>query len=198
MGYRIRVAPVVEKWAARLNASVRSTWHSMPASTEASRMVGKIGFWIAQPGLDAAYRQLLVELQRARRAVATVATSRKRLALEIAELERQADASQGATGQGATGQGATGQLTHLMGRRYADMQAKEGRVTAASRQLMGEINAFKTATKATKTAYSAAEEAAHAVWTEVTGETGAAAHADGTAHAAAPAGRAGRCNGAGL
>lgn len=107
MGYKIRVAPEVAEWAARLNASVHSTWRGMPASREASRMLGKIGFWIARPGLDAAYRQHLGELQRARRAVADVATSRKRLELQIAELERQAD----------TGQDATGQLTQLR-RRY--------------------------------------------------------------------------------
>jgi phage shock protein A len=136
---------------------MHSTWRGIPASREASRMLGKIGFWIAQPGLDAAYRQHFGELQRARRAVADVATTRKRLELQIAELERQAD----------TGQDATGQLTQLR-RRYADMQAKEERVTAASRRLMAEINAFKTGTEATKTAYTAAEEAAQAVWTQVT------------------------------
>jgi phage shock protein A len=175
MGYKIRVAPEVEEWAARLNASVRSTWSGMPASREASRMLGKIGFWIAQPGLDAAYQQHFAELQRARRAVADVATSRKRLELQIAELERQAE----------TAQGATGQLTHLR-RQYADMQAKEERVTAASRRLMAQINAFKTGTEATKTAYRAAEEAGQAVRTEVTGKTGAAAHTDGTAHTPEP------------
>src|SRR5690242_6693601 len=94
MGHKIRMAPGVEKWAARLSASVRSTWRGMPASTEASRMLGKIGFWIAQPGLDAAYQQHFGELQRARRAVADVATSRKRLELQITELERQADTAQ--------------------------------------------------------------------------------------------------------
>jgi hypothetical protein len=103
MGYKLRVAPEVAELAGRLNASVRSTWHGMPVSREASRMLGKIGFWIAQPGLDAAYQQHFAELQRARRAVADVATSRKRLELQIAELERQAD----------TGQDVTGQLTQL-------------------------------------------------------------------------------------
>ena len=175
MGYKIRVTREVEEWAARLKASVRSTWSGMPASREASRMLGKIGFWIAQPGLDAAYQQHFAELQRARRAVADVATSRKRLELQIAELERQAD----------TAQGATGQLTHLR-RQYADMQAKEERVTAASRRLMAQVYAFKTGTEATKTAYTAAEEAAQAVWTEVTGKTGAAAHTDGTARTSEP------------
>lgn len=170
MGYRIRVAPEAGEWAARLNASVRSTWRSMPASREASRMLGKIGFWIAQPGLDAAYQQHLGELLRARRAVAGVAMSRKRLELQIAELERQPD----------TGQDVAGQLTQLR-RQSADMQAKEERVTAASRRLMAEINAFKTGKEAAKTAYTAAEEAAQAVWTEATGRT------DGTVHRDAPA-----------
>src|SRR5215470_6453811 len=139
MGYKIRVAPGIEECAARLNASLRSTWRGMPASTEASRMLGKIGFWIAQPGLDAACQQHLAELQRARRAVADVATSCKRLELQIAELERQAD----------TAQDVTGQLADLR-RQYADMQAKEERVTAASRRLMAQINAFKTGAEATK------------------------------------------------
>ncbi len=171
MGYKLRVAPEVAEWAARLNASVLSTWRGMAAYREASRMLGKIGFWIAQPGLDAAYQQHFVELQRARRAVADVATSRKRLELQIAELERQTD----------TGQDVTGQLTHLR-RRYADMEAKEERVTAASRRLMAEINSFETGKEATKIAYTAAEEAAQAVWAEVTGKTGAAVHMEGTAH----------------
>ena len=99
-------------------------------------MLGKIGFWIARPGLDAAYQQHFAELQRARRAVADMTSSRKRLSSQIAELERQAD----------TDQGATGQLTHLR-RQYADMQAKEERVTAASRRLMAQVNAFKPARK---------------------------------------------------
>jgi len=159
MGYKLRVAPEVAELAGRLNASVRSTWRGMPASREASRMLGRIGFRIARPGLDAAYQQQFAELQRARRAVASVATSRKRLELQIAELEQHAD----------IGQDATGQLTQLR-RQYADMQAKEERVTAASQRLMAEINALKTGTEATRTAYTAAEEAAQAVWTEVTGK----------------------------
>ena len=51
---------------------------------------------------------------------------------------------------------------------------------------MAQINAFKAGTEATKTAYRAAEEAAQAVRTEVTGKTGAAAHTDGTAHTPEP------------
>jgi hypothetical protein len=51
-GPKVRVGAAVEAWAARLNASVRSTWRSGPASREASRMLGKVGFGIARPTLD--------------------------------------------------------------------------------------------------------------------------------------------------
>jgi hypothetical protein len=53
----------------------------MPASREASQMLGKIGFWIARPALDAAYQQHSAKLLRTRRAVADVAASGKRLEL---------------------------------------------------------------------------------------------------------------------
>ena len=86
-GYKLRVAPEVAELVGRLNASVRSTWRGMPASREASRMLGKIGFWIARPALDAAYQQHFAEPLRTRRAVADVATTGKRLKLQIPELE---------------------------------------------------------------------------------------------------------------
>lgn len=53
-------------------------------------MLGRIGFWIAQPGLDAACQRQLVALRPASRDLADVARARKRLELRIAELERQA------------------------------------------------------------------------------------------------------------
>jgi hypothetical protein len=58
MGYRFEVAPEVEQWASRLTAPLRSAWRGRPGS-EARRMLGKIGFWIARPGLDAAYQRQL-------------------------------------------------------------------------------------------------------------------------------------------
>jgi hypothetical protein len=71
-------------------AHVTSAWHSSLAASAPRRVLGKLGFWIAQPGLGSAYQQHLVTLARVRRAVADVATSRKRLELQIGELERQA------------------------------------------------------------------------------------------------------------
>src|ERR1700722_20452236 len=60
----------------------------------ASRMLGKIGFWIARPALDAAYQQHFAEPLRTRRAVTGVATSGKRLKLQIADLEWPGDTGQ--------------------------------------------------------------------------------------------------------
>jgi hypothetical protein len=174
MGYQIRMAPEVEKLVAGLITHVGSAWHSSPVASAPRWVLCKVGFWVAQPGLDAAYQQQLVVLTRARRAVADVATSRKRLELQIGELERQAneqkdprrkanDVSQGDTAdQSQTTRGIGGQLADLR-RQYGGMQAKEERVTAASRRLMAEIDAFRTGKEATKAAYTAAEEAAEAV-----------------------------------
>lgn len=176
MGYRIRMAPEIEGWAARLAAPLHSAWRGRPGG-EARRMLGQIGFWIAQPGLDAACQRHLVALQRSRRAVADAATTCKRLELQIAELERQADqaddpgrgAADAGPGinadQGNTAQDVTGQLADLR-RQLADMQVRVERLSAASRRLMAEISAFRTGAEATKAAYVAAEEAAKTVWPE--------------------------------
>jgi len=183
MEHQIPVAPGIDEWIARLNAHVHRAWHSRPA-TEAQRwLLDKIGHWAAGPGLDAAYRRQLMELTRVRRAVADIATRRKRLELQIAELERQAgqlvdparhamDANKaGSADQGQTTRGITGQLADLR-RQHDDMQAKEGRVTAASVRLQAEIDAFRTGKDATRAAYKAAAEAAKAVFAEATGRPG--------------------------
>jgi phage shock protein A len=160
MGYRIRMPPEAEKWVAGV--------------------LGKIGFWVARPGLDAAYQQQLVALSRVRRAAAAVATSRKRLELQIADLERQADeqgnpgstdSDGGAADHSHTARDITGQLADLRGQ-YAEMQAKEERITVASRRLMAEVNAFRTGKEATEAAYTAADEAARAVWAEMSRDPG--------------------------
>jgi hypothetical protein len=90
MAYQFRIAAGIEQLAARLTAPLHSAWRGRPGS-EARRALGKIGFWIAQPGLDAACQRQLVALQRSRQEVADVATAAKRVELQIAELERRAD-----------------------------------------------------------------------------------------------------------
>jgi len=164
MGLQFRMATGVEAWAARLTAPVHSAWRGRPGS-EARRMLGKVGFWIAQPGLDAAYQRQLEALQRSRRDVADVATACKRLELQIAALERQADQGEdpGRKVMGE-GRGSTAEELAELRRQHADLQAKEEGAAAVSRRLMIEINAFRTGAEATKAAYTAAEEAAKTAW----------------------------------
>ena len=160
MGHQIRMPSEAEKWIAGV--------------------LGKIGFRVAVPGLDAAYQQQLVALSRVRRCVAAVATSRKRLELQIANLERQADEQGNPGSKDSDGDAAedshaardiTGQLADLRGQ-YAEMQAKEERITAASRRLMAEVDAFRSGKEATEAAYTAADEAARAVWAEMSQDPG--------------------------
>jgi hypothetical protein len=155
MAYQCRIVAEIEQLAARLTAPLHSAWRGRPGS-EARRALGKIGFWIAQPGLDAACQRQLVALQRSRREVADVATAAKRVELQIAELERRADED---GGQDNTSEQ---QLAELR-RQHADLQNSQERATAISRRLMTEINAFRSGKEATKSAYTAAEEVAKTV-----------------------------------
>jgi hypothetical protein len=135
MQRRMRATAELENWVARLNAQVNSVWHSSPAASTPRWLLGQIGFWVARPGLDAAYQRQLVALARSRRAVAGVATSRKRLELQIGELERRAETLgdprslvTGVTQDDAPDQhyaprSVTEQLADLR-RQYADMRAK--------------------------------------------------------------------------
>ena len=154
MAYQFRIVAGIGQLAVRLTAPLRSAWRGRPGS-EARRALGTIGFWIAQPGLDAACQRQLVALQRSRREVADVATAAKRLELQIAELERRADEDGGHDNTSE-------QLAELR-RQHADLQNSQERATAISRRLMTEINAFRSGQEATKSAYTAAEEVAKTV-----------------------------------
>jgi hypothetical protein len=94
-----------------------------------------------------------------------VATACKRLELQIAALERQADQGEdpGRKVMGE-GRGSTAEELAELRRQHADLQAKEEGAAAVSRRLMIEINAFRTGAEATKAAYTAAEEAAKIAW----------------------------------
>jgi hypothetical protein len=163
MGHQFRIAPGIDQWADRLTGPLQSAWRGR-AGTEARRMLGKIGFWVAQPALDAACQRQLVAFRRSRRDVADVATSRKRVELQIAELERQAGEPDDPARQdpGADRSDITEQLAELR-RQDADLRAGEEQVTAVSRRLMAEINALRAGKEAIRAAYMAAEEAARAV-----------------------------------
>lgn len=147
-----QIRPKVERWVAELTGRARRTWRN----GSGPEVLGKIGFSVALPGLDAADQRYLAILRRVRRTVASEATSVKQLELRIGELERQA-------GEGPGNADALAELR----RNYAEMKARQERVTAASQRLQAEIDAFRQAMNAAKAAHSAAEEAAQSACAEM-------------------------------
>lgn len=111
------------------------------------------------PDLDAAYRRQLETLARVRRAVSVVATSRKRLELRLAELERETDRPDGR---------ADSEIGAVR-RQLDEDRAEELRVTAASQRLQDKISAMHSAQVAVEAAYAAAEATAAATIAEVMG-----------------------------
>lgn len=175
-----------------LPGHVRKPWQGKPASDAPRWLLGRIGFWIARPGLDAACQRQLLTLRRVRRGVADVATSRARLEWQAGELEQQAgeldgqsrvrmEAGQGGVAGEAPVSRDTAERLADLRRQYADMQAKEERLVVASRRLQVQIDAFRAGKEAIEAAHTAAEEAAEAAWAEVIGNARANTKGAGSA-----------------
>jgi phage shock protein A len=111
------------------------------------------------PDLDAAYGRQLEAMARVRRAVAAVATSRKKLELRLGQIQREATEGGGA---------ASSELTEA--RRQLDAaRAEEQRMSAASQRLQVSVSALHDAKAAVEAACVAADETARATLAEVTG-----------------------------
>ncbi|WP_328690363.1 PspA/IM30 family protein [Streptomyces phaeochromogenes] len=119
--------------------------------------------------LDYSYGQQQELLLRVRRGVADVATSRKRLELQMGTLEQSSGKLQGqaqralAVGREdlareALGRRAavTAQITDLEGQ-HAALQAQEEKLTLASQRLEAKVDAFRVRKETIKATYTAAE-----------------------------------------
>ncbi len=119
--------------------------------------------------LDYSYEKQLELLQKVRRGVADVATSRKRLELQITQLQQQSDKLEGqakAALAGGREDLAREALTRRsgLGTQIADLQAQhaqladqEEKLVAASQRLQAKVEAFRTKKETIKATYSAAE-----------------------------------------
>lgn len=119
--------------------------------------------------LDYSYEKQLEMLQQVRRGVVDVATSRKRLELQIQRLEESSNKMQQQAAQ-AVGSGredlARTALTRRSGveaqlsdlrRQHDDLQAQETKLVDASQRLQAKVDSFRTKKETIKATYSAAE-----------------------------------------
>jgi phage shock protein A len=119
--------------------------------------------------LDYSYQRQLEMLQKVRRGVADVATSRKRIELQMNQinqqsnkLEKQARDALGAGREDLAREALTrrssaqGQLNDLQ-TQYAQLQSEEEKLTLASQRLQTKVDTFRTRKETIKATYTAAE-----------------------------------------
>ena len=119
--------------------------------------------------LDYSYQRQLEMLTQVRRGVADVATSRKRVELQMNTLQQQQTKLEGQAKQ-ALGAGREDLAREALGRRaalqgqytdletqYHSLQADEEKLTAASQRLQSKVEAFRTQKETIKATYTAAE-----------------------------------------
>ena len=119
--------------------------------------------------LDDPTKRQLEMLQKVRRGVADVATSRKRLELQVQQLEQQSakfeDQSRKALAAGRedlarealTRRSGVQQQQADLATQHAALQAEEEKLTLASQRLQAKVDAFRTRKETIKATYSAAE-----------------------------------------
>ncbi len=119
--------------------------------------------------LDYSYQTQLELLQKVRRGVADVATSRKRIELQINQLQQSSDKlDRQARDALAAGRedlardaltrkaGVQSQMTDL-NTQYTALQGEEEKLTGASQRLQAKVDAFRTKKETIKATYTAAE-----------------------------------------
>ena len=119
--------------------------------------------------LDYSYQRQLEMLQKVRRGVADVATSRKRIELQMnqinqqsTKLEKQAKDALAAGREDLAREALTrrssaqGQLSDLQAQ-YAQLQGEEEKLTLASQRLQTKVDTFRTRKETIKATYTAAE-----------------------------------------
>jgi phage shock protein A/DNA-binding XRE family transcriptional regulator len=160
--------------------------------------------------LDLSYQRQLEALSKVRRGVADVATSRKRVELQVSALEQQAarlasqreDALKAAredlASEARTREAEVRAQLSELGLQLVNLAAEEEKLTAASQRLQAKVDAFRVQKETIKASYTAAEasQAVREAIAEIDADAGyleaAAAEQDappGRGSAAAPASR---------
>ncbi|GLW21175.1 MULTISPECIES: PspA/IM30 family protein [Microbispora] len=119
--------------------------------------------------LDYSYQRQLELLQKVRRGVADVATSRKRVELQINQLESQTSKLENQSRQALSAgredlarealtrrNGLNAQIADLR-LQYSNLQGEEEKLTLASQRLQAKVDSFRTKKETIKATYTAAE-----------------------------------------
>ncbi|GAA4188860.1 PspA/IM30 family protein [Microbispora amethystogenes] len=119
--------------------------------------------------LDYSYQRQLELLQKVRRGVADVATSRKRVELQINQLESQTAKLENQSRQALSAgredlarealtrrNGLNAQIADLR-LQYSNLQGEEEKLTLASQRLQAKVDSFRTKKETIKATYTAAE-----------------------------------------
>lgn len=188
MGYQLRLHNEIRAWLTDLRDSEpelgRLVGEAVVALLDAGETLGPplavpLESGLPRPDdprevLDYSYQRQLEVLQKVRRGVADVATSRKRVELQVSQLEQTAAKLAGqrhdapSSGNEELAQQArtreAGILEQLSGLRHqlAVLQGEEKRLTADSQRLQARVAAFRTRKETIKASYTA-DEASRAV-----------------------------------
>ena len=183
MGYQLRLHSQIRAWLADLRDTepeqARLVGEAMLALIDAGGALGPplvvtLESVLGQPedpreALDRSYQRQLETLTKIRRGVADVATSRKRLELQIGSLERQADSlarqreeaqragREGLAGVAASRAAVVEEYLSDLRRQYLRLTGEEAKLTAASQRLQGKVEAFRVRKETLKATYTAAE-----------------------------------------
>jgi DNA-binding XRE family transcriptional regulator len=183
MGYRLRLHSQIRAWLADLRDTepqqARLVGEAALALIDAGGALGPplvvtLESVLGQPedpreALDRSYQRQLETLTKIRRGVADVATSRKRLEIQVGSLEQQADrlARQRDEADRAGRENLAGvassraavveeQLSDLR-RQLLRLTGEEAKLTTASQRLQGKVEAFRVRKETLKATYTAAE-----------------------------------------
>jgi hypothetical protein len=200
MGYRIRVVPEVRRWLAELRVTDAGAADLVDAALAALRDRGagmgpplvvpvEVPSSDKRPDLDYAYQRQLEMMTQVRRAVAGVATSRKRLELQIQQLEQAASkleaqlsraletGSDELAAQARDRQPAIAAQLADLRRQFASARSEEDRLNVASSRLQLKVDNFRTRKEVIAAADAAADAADLVKQAEAElGDAGAAYH----------------------
>ena len=200
MTYQLRLHTEIRAWLTGLRATepelARRVGEALLALIDAGEALGPplvfpLESVLGQPedpreALDLSYQRQLERLTQVRRGVADVATSRKRLELQINSLEQQAgslarqreealragreDLAEEADARAAS----IGEQLSGLRRQFAVLRAEEENLSRASQRLQARVEAFRLRKETIKASYTAAEasQSARAAMADLDAEAG--------------------------